>query len=1023
MVLIQKGAAPGIFALKESIAQQLMSSIQEKEDLEHETSHSSRPERCIGELTRTGIHGQETRELEDTMASQSDHAREKARSILSGQSPAPDPADIDPIVEGLKKEGADILAVRLLMLVRNAHPEESGTGRFLEDLSHDAAKKILAGKTPFPEPSELTELVKALKAVLQFGLGRKLLKTAPADYPNRTWIIQQLALCTYKDEELQPDKRFSEALKQLEGIGLRRTNPDDPSETLSLGGAVYKRKWEYSGRLEDLYEALAFYRAGWEASIRPDPQSKEPRILPRDYGYGAVNSAYILDILAWRARILAERTQTKADLAGQFEDEATDLRSQALDLLHASLEQDQELSSLGWFAATMAELYFGMQQYPEAGQWLRKTKISNPWEWEIQTTFKQLVHIARLQGVPPPGGKQESTELEPAWQALSQFLGEEQTFRALSCYRGKVGLALSGGGFRASLFHLGVLARLAEMDVLRSVEVLSTVSGGSIVGAHYYLEVQNTLENLKDSEITRETYIAIVRRVQNRFLQGIQRNLRTRTLTNLADNLKMIFSREYSRSHRIGELYETELYSLIGEKEMQTRRSTPRAMPDLLVSPLDDTRKDDFKPKFHNWRRRAKVPVLLLNTTSLNSGHSWHFTGRWMGEPPGSLGSEADINQRYRRLWYQEAPTDRHKRFRLGHAVAASACVPGLFEPLALEGLYPERTVRLVDGGVHDNQGVLGLLDEGCTVILCSDASGQMEDLKQPSNSLIGVPLRSNSILMDRVREAEYLDLRTRLESQAIQGLFFVHMKKDLEAPPLDWIGCEDETPREERQARHTVYNIDKDIQRRLASLRTDLDTFSEVEAYSLMLSGYLMTEYECNHLNTLHKKSKEPGTWGDFDIEAERQTGAGKWEFLKLEALCLLPSDSNDPQRKDLARQLDVGSAAACKIWKLSPVLRAISWIGAAAAGCFLLWCVYRYWNAPLPMPRVGAIITGLLLALAAMVYPLAKWLSPQKAMRGYLNKALVALGGFLLANVHVIFFDRLFRVRGRLDRLLKLR
>ena len=35
-----------------------------------------------------------------------------------------------------------------------------------------------------------------------------------------------------------------------------------------------------------------------------------------------------------------------------------------------------------------------------------------------------------------------------------------------------------------------VLARLAEMDVLRSVEVLSTVSGGSIVGAHYYLEVK-----------------------------------------------------------------------------------------------------------------------------------------------------------------------------------------------------------------------------------------------------------------------------------------------------------------------------------------------------------------------------------------------------------------------------------------------------------------------------------------------------------------------------------------------------
>jgi hypothetical protein len=59
----------------------------------------------------------------------------------------------------------------------------------------------------------------------------------------------------------------------------------------------------------------------------------------------------------------------------------------------------------------------------------------------------------------------------------------------------------------------------------------------------------------------------------------------------------------------------------------------------------------------------------------------------------------------------------------------------------------------------------------------------------------------------------------------------------------------------------------------------------------------------------------------------------------------------------------------------------------------------------------------------IAGIVIPIIKWLSPQKAMRGYLNKALVALGGFVLANVHVFIFDPLFRKRGSLDRLLKLR
>ena len=66
---------------------------------------------------------------------------------------------------------------------------------------------------------------------------------------------------------------------------------------------------------------------------------------------------------------------------------------------------------------------------------------------------------------------------------------------ARSALVGKVGLALSGGGFRASFYHLGVLARLAELDVLRNVEVLSCVSGGSIVGACYWLELRKRLEN------------------------------------------------------------------------------------------------------------------------------------------------------------------------------------------------------------------------------------------------------------------------------------------------------------------------------------------------------------------------------------------------------------------------------------------------------------------------------------------------------------------------------------------------
>jgi NTE family protein len=49
----------------------------------------------------------------------------------------------------------------------------------------------------------------------------------------------------------------------------------------------------------------------------------------------------------------------------------------------------------------------------------------------------------------------------------------------------KIGLALSGGGARAIAFHLGCLRALKHLGLLDRVSVLSTVSGGSVIGAYY----------------------------------------------------------------------------------------------------------------------------------------------------------------------------------------------------------------------------------------------------------------------------------------------------------------------------------------------------------------------------------------------------------------------------------------------------------------------------------------------------------------------------------------------------------
>src|SRR5437870_1204028 len=50
---------------------------------------------------------------------------------------------------------------------------------------------------------------------------------------------------------------------------------------------------------------------------------------------------------------------------------------------------------------------------------------------------------------------------------------------------GDIALSLSGGGYRAAGFHLGVLDLLHRLELLQDVRVLSTVSGGTFTGMMY----------------------------------------------------------------------------------------------------------------------------------------------------------------------------------------------------------------------------------------------------------------------------------------------------------------------------------------------------------------------------------------------------------------------------------------------------------------------------------------------------------------------------------------------------------
>lgn len=400
----------------------------------------------------------------------------------------------------------------------------------------------------------------------------------------------------------------------------------------------------------------------------------------------------------------------------------------------------------------------------------------------------------------------------------------------------RVGLALSGGGFRAAFFHVGVLAHLADRRLLRHVEVISTVSGGSIIGALYYLRLKVLLESTPDAEVTDEHYAEVVRDVERLLREAVQENVRMRTFDNAWDNVRMAFMPHYSRTDRIGELLDETLYRPlcpkgVGEEgfvEMRRIAIRPDGVP-------FDLRKD-------NEGRKARVPHLRINATSLDSGHNWRFEPGLMGEPePDEDWRAIDKNARYHRPPGYDGYVAVQAAFPLGMAVAASAAVPGLFPPLAVSSAYEGR-IQLVDGGVHDNQGVQGLLEEPrlCKRYVVSDACGQLDDDLDPKPGIVSVSLRVQSILQDRLREQQLLAMRRDL------GATILHLRRGVGALALRPTPHEGGAPPEPAHEPPTsrAFGVDPEVQSLLSRVRTDLDAFTDAEIFALTYDGYVMARH-----------------------------------------------------------------------------------------------------------------------------------------------------------------------------------
>ncbi len=260
--------------------------------------------------------------------------------------------------------------------------------------------------------------------------------------------------------------------------------------------------------------------------------------------------------------------------------------------------------------------------------------------------------------------------------------------------------------------------------------------------------------------------------------------------------------------------------------------------------------------------------------------------------------------------------------------------------------------------------------------------------------------------LMSRVRDSEYEDLMSRIRSTELRNLMFIHMKMDLRADPVDWVGSKEPTQSAaaaedtDLQGDMTRYGINRRVQRLLARNRTDLDSWSDVEAFALMLSGYRMTEYQF------------PQSVDTVPTSSEPLADPGR-DFLSTDRLQHEAVDDSP-----FMRVLEVGSRVALKVWFLSRPLRIMGTLIAIAVVVFVAYFAWENRSQSLlTVEGVGIfILTLVVTVLFGKLVMKIVWL---KQTLGKIAFGIgMSLFGFLISWLHLHVFDRIYLYLGRIER-----
>jgi NTE family protein len=303
----------------------------------------------------------------------------------------------------------------------------------------------------------------------------------------------------------------------------------------------------------------------------------------------------------------------------------------------------------------------------------------------------------------------------------------------------KIGLALSGGGYRAAAFHLGVFRKLDAMGILSRINVISTISGGSIAGAFYLLNKDNF--DLFEKKFTDGLKKSVIKRI----ILSVEFLL---PIILLFAILGILVFDPFDFSFRRWQIVlilvtVLTLVVVFQFKILSFTRLKIRAYKDIFYG-----RKTicDFPDQ----------PVLAINATNLSTGTLFTFSKK----------KSSDSSYEY--------PKDNGAKITfkcsdmpIAMAVASSTSVPIPFDPVLIPEKYYENKSdykrvkpQLIDGGLYDNQGIHKITQRNssyaCDIIIVSDGSQPFGNKFKAWNSGF-ILYRGIDVMMRKIKNLQFI--------------------------------------------------------------------------------------------------------------------------------------------------------------------------------------------------------------------------------------------------------------------------